>query len=91
MPTTQAIDERAAQMTGDEQAAYLTERGWRFIWVGWLPPHEAADVLAPGVTRTPSGMYSLSGAVREQLAREDPDAVPDEHGRYYHPGERTAP
>jgi hypothetical protein len=30
------------------------------------------------------GLYSRSTAIREQLAREDPGAVPNELGRYYH-------
>lgn len=84
MITTEQIDEHAGQMSDAEQAAYLTGCGWRFIFIGWLPPSEAADILAPGVRLTPSGAYSQSRAVREQLAREDPESVPDGLGRYYH-------
>lgn len=88
MITAEQIDERARQMSDDERDAYLSARGWEFIGIGWFPPSEAADSHAAGrVQWHPSGVYSLSTAIREQLAREDPGSAPDELGRYYHGAE----
>lgn len=85
MIAPEETDERARQMSDGERDAYLTARDWEFIGVGWFPPSEAADSKMGGRMQfRPSGVYSMSTAIREQLAREDPDSVPDEHGRYYH-------
>lgn len=86
--TTAGIDERASQMSDDERERYVTACGWTFMGAGWFPPAGAEDHEMGGRIRfRQSGIYSLSTAVREQLAREDPDAEPDHLGRYYHGAE----
>jgi hypothetical protein len=84
------IDERARQMSDDERDAYLTDHGWQNVGVGWFPPGASAIQTEPdpdiiGIVIRPGGggLYSRSSAIREQLAREHPDAVPNELGRYY--------
>jgi hypothetical protein len=82
------IDERADQMSDDERDAYLTAAGWRNFGPGWIPPTGADQEQrlpgGAGIITMDSGLYSRSTAVREQLAREYPDAVPNHLGRYYH-------
>jgi hypothetical protein len=82
------IDERARQMSDDERATYLEEHGWEFCGAGWFPPGWTEEHTPGGgairTNLTGGGMYSKSAAVREQLARETPGAVPNELGRYYH-------
>jgi hypothetical protein len=79
------IDERARQMTDAARNAYLLAHGWQNVGAGWIPGGGTEHHVAGGVIRTmDSGLYSRSTAIREQLAREDPDAVPNELGRYYH-------
>jgi hypothetical protein len=81
------IDERAAAMTDDERDDYLTAHGWQNIGVGWVPSGGTEEQFPGGaVIRTlpRGGLYSRSSAIREALAREDPDATPDAVGRYYH-------
>src|SRR6266480_4405396 len=83
--TTEEIDKRASQMTDSEREQYITACGWAFIGAGWFPPAGFEDQRMGGMIRhSPSGIYSLSTAIREQFAREDPDAKPNHLGRYYH-------
>lgn len=83
------IDERARQMSDDDRNSYLLAHGWLSTGAGWIPPGGTEQhVPGGGVIRTmDSGLYSRSTAIRERLAREDPDAVPNELGRYYHGNE----
>ena len=76
------------RMSDDEREAYLIAHGWQFVGAGWIPAGGTQQHYPDGIViiRPPGGggLYSRSTAVREQLAREDPDAVPDELGHYYH-------
>jgi hypothetical protein len=84
------IDERARQMSDDERDAYLTSHGWQNVGAGWVPGVVTEEHFpGGGVVQTfpTGGLYSRSSAIREQLAREQSDAVPDELGRYYHGSE----
>jgi hypothetical protein len=82
------VDARALQMSDEERETYLTDRGWRYVGAGWIPPTGLEHEEMGGVAwLSQSGMYSLSTAIREQLAREDSDASPDLFGRYYHGSE----
>jgi hypothetical protein len=84
----QDIDERARQMSDGERDDYLLARGWQFVGAGWIPPSGPEDQAMGGrIQMMTSGLYSRSTAIREQLAREDQDSVPNELGRYYHGAE----
>jgi hypothetical protein len=80
------IDERAQQMSDDDRDDYLTAAGWQNTGMGWLSPSTTEKRLPGGgvILTNTSGLFSRSTAIREQLAREQPDAVPNELGRYYH-------
>lgn len=80
------IDEVARAMSDDKRNDYLLAHGWWSTGAGWIPPDGTEEhVPSGGVIRTmTSGLYSRSTAIREALAREEnPDAVPNELGRYY--------
>jgi hypothetical protein len=88
------IDERARQMSDDERDHYLAAHGWQNVGAGWIAPGASAVQTEPcpeviGIVIRPGsgGMFSRSTAIREQLAREYPDAVSNELGRYYHGSE----
>jgi hypothetical protein len=84
------IDERARQMSDDDREAYLVARKWENAGVGWFPPGGTEVQLPGGSIRTNltgGGLYSLSTAIREQLARECLDSTPNELGRHYHGSE----
>ena len=79
------IEHRAQQMSGDDRQAYLEARGWRFMGAGWFAPGGVEDQAMGGLIQmSPSGMFSMSTAIREQFAREDEHGTPDEFGRYWH-------
>jgi hypothetical protein len=82
---TDKIDERARQMSDSEREAYLVARGWQNVGVGWISPAGAHPRFGGRVLDLTGGggMYSLSTAIREQLARECPGSAPDERGRHY--------
>jgi hypothetical protein len=85
------IDEIARQMSDGARNGYLVAHGWQDTGVGWWP-RGGTEKHFPGgeviLTNTAGGgLYSRSSAIREQLAREDPDSGPDDLGRYYHSGE----
>jgi hypothetical protein len=83
--TDEAIDARARQMSDDERDATLVAAGWQFVGAGWIPPVGPEDqAMGSAVQVSTSGLYSMSVGIREQLARENPDAVPNELGRYWH-------
>jgi hypothetical protein len=85
------IDERAQRMSDPDRTAYLIAAGWMGTGAGWFPPGGTEEHLPGGsiirTNPTGGGMYSRSMAIREQLAREQPDAVPNEIGRHYHGSE----
>ena len=76
------IDERALQMSDDERDTYLIAHRWQNVGVGWVAPTRTEQHLPGGgvIQTTPGGLFSRSSAIREQLARENPGAVPDELG-----------
>jgi hypothetical protein len=82
MTDTKAIDERVNAMSKDERRAYLENAGWQWVGAGYIPPgpQDPSGVIF----KTDSGLYSLTTAIHEVLAREDPLATPDANGRYYH-------
>ncbi|MGV0159896.1 hypothetical protein ACRU3B_10710 [Mycobacterium colombiense] len=86
--STQDIDARARQMSDDEREAFLESRGWQFMAIGWWPPGGTEELSPDGMVvytnRTGGGMYSRSAAIRDALAREDVDALPNKLGRYWH-------
>lgn len=86
-----SVEDRAQQMSDhDDRARYLEARGWQWMGAGWFTPIGPEDTFAGGQGMiSASGMYSTSTAIREQFAREDPDATPGEFGRYWH-GEEPA-
>jgi hypothetical protein len=79
------IDTKALAMTDDERIEHLEERGWQNMGIGWFPPGGDRKSLTGGfILRTSSGgCFSLSSAIREQLARETPGTTPDALGRHY--------
>jgi hypothetical protein len=84
-PDQTEIDERARQMSDDQRDAYLIAHGWRNVGAGWIPPiGPESQAIGGAIWTSESGLYSLSTAIREQFARENPDAAPNELGRYYH-------
>jgi hypothetical protein len=72
-------------MTTAQRQAHLFAHGWEWVGAGYVPPIADNDRFADGAGfRMQSGLYSLSTAIRECLARENPQATPNEDGRYYH-------
>ena len=71
MTTTADIDERASQVTASESSTSSPAAGpsWE---PGWSPVGAEDQKMGGRIRFAQSGMYSLSVAIREQLAGEDP-------------------
>jgi hypothetical protein len=83
------IEDHLERLDTNQRREFLTQHGWKWTGAGWIAPnaidHHEMDGRVFLLRDDSGGMFSLTTAVLEQLARDDPDNynTPDEWGRYY--------